>query len=69
MKQSFIKASNLFVSGYSYLRSAVSGNASVMGMPPALGIELTNHCNLKCPECASGSGIMTRERGFMNPEL
>jgi radical SAM protein with 4Fe4S-binding SPASM domain len=38
-------------------------------MPAAIGIELTNHCNLYCPECASGSGQMKRERGFMDTEL
>jgi len=35
-------------------------------MPVAAGIELTNHCNLRCPECPSGSGTMTRERGFLD---
>ncbi len=38
-------------------------------MPAAIGIELTNHCNLHCPECSSGSGQMKRERGFMDIEL
>lgn len=38
-------------------------------MPPAVSAELTNHCNLKCPECPSGSGTMTREKGFMNIDL
>jgi radical SAM protein with 4Fe4S-binding SPASM domain len=69
VKQSISRASNLFVSGYSYVRSVVSGNATVMGMPAAIGAELTNHCNLNCPECASGSGTMTRQRGFMDPAL
>ena len=38
-------------------------------MAPAIGIELTNHCNLKCPECAAGSGLMKRGRGFMELSL
>jgi len=42
---------------------------SVSLMPVAAGIELTNHCNLKCPECPSGSGAMTRGKGFMDPVL
>jgi len=37
-----------------------------MGMPATVSFELTNHCNLRCPECTSGSGLMTRERGFMD---
>jgi radical SAM protein with 4Fe4S-binding SPASM domain len=35
-------------------------------MPVAASIELTNHCNLQCPECPSGSGSMTRGKGFMD---
>lgn len=38
-------------------------------MPPAISIELTNRCNLSCPECASGSGLMKREQGFMEHDL
>jgi radical SAM protein with 4Fe4S-binding SPASM domain len=63
------RAGNLLLSLYSALRSSASGKTVLYGMPPALGIELTNHCNLRCPECASGSGQMKRERGFMDPEL
>jgi radical SAM protein with 4Fe4S-binding SPASM domain len=38
-------------------------------MPATVSLELTSHCNLRCPECASGSGMMLRERGFMDPAL
>lgn len=41
----------------------------VYGMPPALSFELTDFCNLRCPECPSGSGKMKRGRGFMNSDL
>jgi MoaA/NifB/PqqE/SkfB family radical SAM enzyme len=64
-----IKPVNLLLAGFSYLKSSVSGLPAVYGMPPAIGVELTNHCNLHCPECASGSGQMKRERGFMDIEL
>lgn len=37
--------------------------------PVAAGIELTNHCNLRCAECANGSQSMTREKGFMEYAL
>ncbi len=53
---------------YSFLSGTVTGNPSV-GMPLSVSAELTNHCNLSCPECASGSGLMKRERGFMDVEL
>ncbi len=63
------RPANLIIAGYGYLKSSVSGRPFVYGMPPAVGIELTNLCNLRCPECASGSGEMKRERGFMDPGL
>ncbi len=50
----------------SYLGSTLSGRTAAYGMPPAAGAELTNVCNLNCPECNSGSGLMKRERGFMS---
>lgn len=53
----------------SYVKSITTGRAFISGMPVSLGVELTNHCNLNCPECNAGSGLMTRERGFMNIEL
>lgn len=69
MFNGLIKPVNFILSGYSYLKSTASKQAYTYGMPPAIGIELTNHCNLHCPECASGSGVMKRERGFMDIEL
>jgi radical SAM protein with 4Fe4S-binding SPASM domain len=69
MIKGLLRPMNFLRAGYSYLQSSASKRAAVYGMPPALGIELTNHCNLHCPECASGSGEMKRERGFMNIEL
>lgn len=37
-------------------------------MPAAYSIEPTNLCNLKCPECPSGAGTLTRKLGSMNYE-
>jgi len=69
MGMGLAKPTNLILAGYSFLKSSITGKASVSGMPLALGIELTNHCNLRCPECSSGSGQMTREKGFMDLRL
>ncbi len=69
MIKGLVKPVNLLLAGYSYLQSSVSKHVSIYGMPAAIGIELTNHCNLHCPECASGSGQMKRERGLMDIEL
>ncbi len=37
-------------------------------MPVSYSIEPTNHCNLKCPECPSGLGILTRPLGLMKTD-
>ncbi len=66
MSVSFVKPVNLLLSGYSYLQGSFLRKPGVWGMPPAISAELTNHCNLNCPECFSGSGIMERKRGFMD---
>jgi radical SAM protein with 4Fe4S-binding SPASM domain len=37
-------------------------------MPISFSIEPTNHCNLKCPECPSGLGALTRPLGLLKFE-
>ena len=37
-------------------------------MPISYSIEPTNHCNLKCPECPSGLGTLTRPLGLLTFE-
>ena len=66
MNQYFNKAANALLAGYSYLKSSISGKPEVMGMPVSISMELTNICNLHCPECSSGSGRMQREKGYMD---
>jgi radical SAM protein with 4Fe4S-binding SPASM domain len=63
------KASNLIRSGFSFLKSSVTGSPEIKGMPVSIGIELTNNCNLHCPECITGSGKMKRGQGYMNLDL
>jgi len=69
MIRHFLKPVNALVAGYSFLKSSVTGKPDVMGMPVSVSMELTNNCNLNCPECYSGSGRMKRERGFMDIDL
>ena len=69
MTVGFVKSTNAFLAGYSYLKSYITRNPSVSGMPLSISMELTNHCNLSCPECPSGSGLMKRGRGYMDPDL
>jgi radical SAM protein with 4Fe4S-binding SPASM domain len=62
----FVKTANALASGSSFLISSLTGIPVISRMPAAVSFELTNNCNLNCPECASGSGRMKRERGFMD---
>jgi radical SAM protein with 4Fe4S-binding SPASM domain len=66
---SFIKPLNAIISGYSYFLSRIAEQSDISGMPVAVGIEISGQCNLRCPECFSGSGLMTRPGGFMEIEL
>ena len=60
---------NIINAGLSYSVSSLNGSIWGNWMPVAAGIELTNQCNLSCPECLSGSGLMTRPKGFMSLRL
>jgi len=50
----------------SYRLSVLTKKTIVWGMPVSYSIEPTNLCNLKCPECPSGLGTLTRPKGLMN---
>jgi len=63
------KPANLVSAGFSYLRSCIYPFTGIYGMPVTVSVEITNHCNLRCPECFSGSGRMTRGRGYMDIAL
>jgi radical SAM protein with 4Fe4S-binding SPASM domain len=64
-----MKAINAIEAGFSFLFSILTHRQFIAGMPLAAGIEITNFCNLKCPECPSGSDKLTRTRGFMTEKL
>ncbi len=38
----------------------------LMSFPPVVQIEPTNICNLKCPLCPTGLGVMNRKKGYMS---
>ncbi|OFY64913.1 MAG: hypothetical protein A2Y71_08630 [Bacteroidetes bacterium RBG_13_42_15] len=66
MRGRIVRPANAIKSGYSFLVSSLTAKPFISGMPVSITAELTNNCNLRCPECTSGSGLMTRERGFMD---
>ena len=49
----------------SFSLSKILRKPIVWGMPVSYSIEPTNHCNLKCPECPSGLGTLTRPLGLL----
>ena len=49
--------------------SYVFRNKKVRGIPPALMVEPTNLCNLKCPLCPTGNNTSKRSKGFMDYDL
>lgn len=57
---------------YSILTYGLARTAGIDAWPPlpsAVSIELSTCCNLSCPECVTGSGKLTRTKGFMDPVL
>jgi radical SAM protein with 4Fe4S-binding SPASM domain len=70
MKGFFKRSSNLLVSSVSWTGNLLNKDFDkALGMPVFLNIELTNCCNLRCPECATGSGLLKRPAGFMDIAL
>ncbi len=54
--------------GYSAaLAGLLLGRTRAYGGPVSCAVEPTNICNLRCPLCAAGAGLLTRPRGFMDP--
>lgn len=49
----------------SFILSRITRKPIVWGLPISYSIEPTNHCNLKCPECPSGLGSLTRPLGLL----
>ncbi|MDD3741454.1 MAG: radical SAM/SPASM domain-containing protein [Bacteroidales bacterium] len=55
---------------FSKLKTKIQDISDVTLPPPSfLSFEPTNYCNLKCPACPSGSGVLTRAKGFADIEL
>lgn len=61
----FLNATSILTS---FSISRIIRKPIVWGMPLTYSIEPTNLCNLKCPECPSGTGELTRALGLMTVE-
>ncbi|MFH1195309.1 MAG: radical SAM/SPASM domain-containing protein [bacterium] len=62
----FLRLFNALSILFSYCLSKVCRKPVLWGNPISYSIEPTNHCNLKCPECPSGLGALTRSIGLMD---
>jgi len=51
--------------GLSSLSASVKAESD-LGLPVHLTVEPTNICNLRCPVCETGAGILNRPRGYMS---
>lgn len=65
----FTRLSNLIKVESSRLFSFATTNPIIWGYPYAISIEPTSYCNLKCMECPSGSGTLTRNQGQISMDL
>ena len=59
------KRANMVLSGV----ETALGRTRLCSLPPALQIEPTNRCNLKCPLCPTGAGTAGRKSGMMSFEF
>lgn len=57
---------NAIYSIFTYTLARAGGMSIDPPLPPALSVELSTRCNLSCPECVTGSGTLTRRKGFMD---
>ena len=62
---SFARAANALKIVSGYMLSRLRNRATAWGAPCVLMVEPTNRCNLHCPLCPSGTGALTRPRGYM----
>jgi radical SAM protein with 4Fe4S-binding SPASM domain len=63
---SFRKLLNLYYLKQSYFLSVFTKKNKHKGFPASISVEPTDHCNLRCPECPSGLGILTRNAGYIS---
>lgn len=65
----FAKLLALLRAQWAFVLGRFVGVGSQSFMPPYVTVEPTNRCNLQCPECASGSGQLKRQRGDMSLDM
>jgi len=57
---------NASYSVFSYAARRYAGINLHPPLPPAISIELSSVCNLSCPECVTGAGLIARKNRFID---
>ena len=60
---------NASYSVFSYALKRATGISVNLPMPPAISVELSSTCNLACPECVTGAGLLQRKNEFISYSL
>jgi len=60
---------NAIYSVFSYAVKRVTGFSVNPPLPPAVSVELSSRCNLACPECVNGAGLLQRKNEFISHSL
>jgi len=60
---------NLLLVESGFILSRIFRKAIVIGKPWAASIEPTTSCNLRCPECPTGMGSLSRAKGNMDLDV
>ena len=60
---------NAIYSVFSYGLKRYAGFSVTPPLPPAISVELSSRCNLSCPECVTGAGLLVRGNGFIDLKI
>lgn len=60
---------NASYSVFSYALKRATGISVKMPLPPSISVELSSTCNLACPECVTGAGLLQRKNEFISYSL
>ena len=60
---------NAIYSVLSYGMKRYAGISLPPPLPPAINVELSSRCNLSCPECVTGAGLLRRNNDFIDYSL
>ncbi|MRR24201.1 radical SAM protein [bacterium] len=66
MTLSYLNAS---YSVFSYAAKRYAAIPAIPPLPAAISVELSSRCNLTCPECVTGTGLLRRKNSYIRYDL